>query len=170
MKSQKFEEFAATFDLATSKFPILLVEQITSSESEDKVFKTVPSTRASISVVSQGRKLGAKPMENAFVFDFRYFEKAARVGISAGRADMNKVCLPDNAVSKMHASFKWNAQGKWELVDVDSTNSTRVNGKQVAANKSTVLQNGDGITFADTYHCTFFLPDGFKAYLQSLSR
>jgi hypothetical protein len=168
MKAQKFEEFVSSFNAATAKFPILLAEQLVSSPSEEKVFKTLPTGRASMMLTMQGRQPGTKPLAHAMVFDFQAFEKSARVGISVGRTETSKICLPDNAISKMHASFKMNSSEQWELVDVESANSTRVNGKMAAPNKNVPLNNGDGITFADTYHCTFFLATGFKTYLSSI--
>lgn len=168
MKPQKFAEFVSQFNPSQHTMPILLIEQVASSESQEKVFKTVPSPRAPMALVTQGRKAGSKPLDNAMAIAFQQFEKAARTGISLGRVETNKICLPDNAISKMHASFKLNRDERWEIVDVDSANSTRLNGKQIPSNSSTVLKEGDGITFADTFHCTFFTPAGFKAYVDSL--
>lgn len=169
MKAEKFEEFTAHFNVAQYPLPLLLAEKIGQTE-PDNVFKTVPVNKSAVTLSFQGRKPGTRPLDNAVVFNFQLFEKSARIGISVGRVDNCKVCLPDSAVSKMHASFKLNAQGAWELADVDSTNNTRINGLEISSNKAITLKNSDGITFADVYHCTFFTPEGFQSYLKSIGK
>lgn len=168
MEGEKFTHFARKYIPGQHTLPLLLVEQLASSDTEDKVFRTVQSSKAAIMLVKEGRKLGGRPLDNAVVYDFHLFEKSMRTGISVGRTTNNKICLPDNSISKMHASLKFTVEDRWTVVDVESENGTRVNGKPIEQKKPVVLANGDGITLGDTFHCTFFLPDGFKAYLDSL--
>lgn len=170
MEGQKFANFAADFDAKKFTLPILLVEQIASSDEHDAVFKTTQSNREASLLSVNGRQTGTQPLENATVFSFHHFEKSMQTGISVGRATLNKICLPDTAVSKMHASFKLNPEKKWQIVDVESENNTRVNGKIIETGKAVNLKDGDGLTFADTYHCTFFTSEGFQKYLDSLRR
>lgn len=168
MEIQKFAEFASRFNVAHYNLPILLVEQIASSEAKDVVFKTAPSDRDAALLSVKGRQKGEKPLDNAFIVNFQQFEKSIHTGISVGRANSNKIVLQDNSISKMHASFKLNIKNEWVVVDVESENQTRHNGKIIESNKPVVLKNEDGITFADVYHCTFFLPAGFKTYIESM--
>lgn len=168
MEFQTFKDFAAKFNISQHSLPILLVEQISATGTQEAVFKTGPASRETSLLTVSGRQLGTRPVENAMALSFHQFERFIHTGVSVGRAKTNKICLPDNAVSKMHATFKLNHKNEWVVVDVESENKTRVNGKFIEANKPVVLNNGDGISFADIYHCTFFLPAGFKAYLNSV--
>ena len=170
MELEKFDDFAARFNLDLHPMPVLLIEQIASSQSSDMVFKTTSTNKAAISLSMKGRALATRPIENSKICSFQNFEKLARTGISVGRVANNKIHLPDNAISKMHASFKLNLAGQWQLVDVESENGTIINGTPIVSNNPTILNNGDGISFADTYHCTFFTSEGFKAYLASIGR
>ena len=170
MELENFDNFAARFNPDLHPMPLLLIEQVGSSDSTDPVFKTISTSRALISLSTKGRTLGTKPLENARVCSFQNFEKAARIGISLGRVANNKICLPDNAISKMHASFKLNLSGQWQIIDVESENGSTINGSPIEANKPKLINNGDGICFADTYHCTFFTAEGFKEYLASIGR
>ena len=168
MEGIKFREFVSQFDLSTTTGPILLVEQIAESNSEEVVFKTIPTSRDMYLLSTQGRKMGTKPLKNALIFQFQHLAKSMFTSISVGRATTNKICLPDNAVSKMHISFKRNEEDDWVLIDANSENGTRVNGSAIKPNQRFILSNGTGITLADTYHCTFFTPQGFNEYLESL--
>ena len=168
METKNFKEFAARFDVSQHSQPLFLIEQITTSESEEAVFKTVPSQRSALLLTTQGRQPGTLPVENAKIVDFQQFGSSVRTGLSIGRATTNKICLADNAISKMHASIKFNIKEEWQIVDVESENGTRINGKPIDANKIIVLNTGDGITFADTFHCTFFTPEGFQSYINTI--
>lgn len=60
---------------------------------------------------------------------------------SIGRVDEADLVLSDNRVSKRHAEICYH-DGHWWLVDLDSTNGTRKNGKRVARD---VLEEGDEV-------------------------
>ncbi|GAC1362421.1 MAG: hypothetical protein NVSMB42_22050 [Herpetosiphon sp.] len=49
-------------------------------------------------------------------------------------------------VSRRHATLHFE-NGNWSVIDLDSTNYTRINGNRVAPNVSTPLHNGDKIQF-----------------------
>ncbi|WP_286880349.1 FHA domain-containing protein [Proteiniphilum sp. UBA7639] len=53
-------------------------------------------------------------------------------------------------VSGTHARIQANADGDYEIIDLDSTNGTFVNGSQIAPNKPTAIHTGDEIAFYDT--------------------
>jgi FHA domain-containing protein len=64
---------------------------------------------------------------------------------TVGRAPNNDVVLPDISVSRRHAAVRREADG-YVLVDQDSGNGTRVNGRTIQAAR---LRNGDEIGLGD---------------------
>ena len=74
--------------------------------------------------------------------------------VSLGRGDGNRIRLEVKAVSSRHCEFRAAADG-YELIDLGSTNGTKVNG--VALNGHAVpLKNGDQILFAESVSAHFF--------------
>jgi len=53
-------------------------------------------------------------------------------------------------VSGTHARIQANADGDYEIIDLDSTNGTFVNGTQIPPNQPVVINVGDEIAFYDT--------------------
>jgi hypothetical protein len=68
--------------------------------------------------------------------------------VSVGRARNCDVCLRDPSVSKLHAHFRV-APGVLELVDIDSQNGTRVNGRTLPAHQPQAVGPGDIILFGN---------------------
>ncbi len=66
--------------------------------------------------------------------------------VSLGRARNCDVVVRDPSVSKLHAHFRVD-QPRLELVDNDSQNGTRVNGRPASPNHSVVVAPGDVLTF-----------------------
>ena len=66
--------------------------------------------------------------------------------VSVGRARNCDVVMRDPSVSKLHAHFRIGGP-KLELVDIDSQNGTRVNGKQIPAHQPVAVAFGDSIWF-----------------------
>ena len=66
--------------------------------------------------------------------------------VSVGRARNCDVVMRDPSVSKLHAHFRIGGP-KLELVDIDSQNGTRVNGKQIPAHQPVAVSMGDSIWF-----------------------
>jgi hypothetical protein len=66
--------------------------------------------------------------------------------VSVGRARNCDVVLRDPSVSKLHAHFRI-GQPRLELVDIDSQNGTRVNGRPLPAHQPLVVTPGDVILF-----------------------
>ena len=137
---EKFKDFASKFSVTQYTYPILLVEQFSNSDSANSVFKTVPQKKNDLMLASQGRQLGNKPLDNAAIFNFGEVAKSAHTSISVGRVNNSKICLPDNSISKMHASFKLNISGEWQIIDVESENGTWVNGKNLNTINRLVLK------------------------------
>src|SRR5256885_9337292 len=67
--------------------------------------------------------------------------------ISVGRARNCDVVMRDPSVSKLHAHFRVGADTKVELVDIDSQNGTRVNGRPLPPHQPQLMANEDMILF-----------------------
>jgi hypothetical protein len=68
--------------------------------------------------------------------------------ITLGRAAECEVRLTDTSVSRRHAEVRANGDGTWTVVDLGSTNGTKVNGATVNERK---LKDGDTISTGDTH-------------------
>ena len=68
--------------------------------------------------------------------------------ITLGRAAECEVRLTDTSVSRRHAEVRANGDGTWTVVDLGSTNGTKVNGATVSERK---LKDGDTISTGDTH-------------------
>jgi pSer/pThr/pTyr-binding forkhead associated (FHA) protein len=73
--------------------------------------------------------------------------------VNVGRADYNDICIPEESISTTHAKLQ-RREGIWVLVDLDSTNGTRVDGEPVAG--EVPLAPGALIRFGDVQ--TIFEP------------
>jgi pSer/pThr/pTyr-binding forkhead associated (FHA) protein len=65
--------------------------------------------------------------------------------VVVGRDDEVGVCIDEPLVSRQHARLERRGES-WALVDLGSTNGTRVNGDVVARER--VLEDGDELRFA----------------------
>ena len=70
--------------------------------------------------------------------------------IGVGRTRNNDIVLPAEGVSKYHAYFRRDEDGKFEIADADSKNGTKLNGESLAPRVPVAVQDGDRITFATT--------------------
>ena len=68
--------------------------------------------------------------------------------ITVGRAAECAVRLTDTSVSRRHAEIKANGDGTWTVVDLGSTNGTKVNGATINERK---LKDGDTISTGDSH-------------------
>ena len=66
--------------------------------------------------------------------------------VSVGRARNCDIVMRDPSVSKLHAHFRVGG-GKLELVDIDSQNGTRVNGRALAPHQPAQISTGDTVLF-----------------------
>lgn len=70
--------------------------------------------------------------------------------VSLGRDYRNQIALDVSAVSSRHCEFlRSDATGGYRLVDLGSTNGTRVNGQRIMSAEGVSLKNGDRILLAE---------------------
>ena len=67
-------------------------------------------------------------------------------GVSVGREEDNDIQLLVTGVSRYHAKITFNGSA-WSILDLGSTNGTRLNGKQISV--ETALADGDTIVIGD---------------------
>ena len=80
--------------------------------------------------------------------------------IAVGRDPVNDLCIDNLAVSSRHARLFKGPDDKYAVEDLNSTNGTTVNGKEV---KIQVLDDNDQITIGKhTIHVTYQDDDAFK--------
>jgi pSer/pThr/pTyr-binding forkhead associated (FHA) protein len=66
--------------------------------------------------------------------------------VSVGRARNCDIVMRDPSISKLHAHFRVGG-AKLELVDIDSQNGTRVNGRALPPHQPSPVESGDTILF-----------------------
>ena len=82
---------------------------------------------------------------------YRVFALIKQVGnpwperVSIGRARNNDVVLPDNSVSKLHAHYTQDKEGRMFIIDAGSRNGTVVNGRRLASNERAPVKIEDTI-------------------------
>ncbi|MDQ2623097.1 MAG: DUF3662 domain-containing protein [Actinomycetota bacterium] len=64
-----------------------------------------------------------------------------------GRADDVECTVHDPNVSRRHAELRQHSSGQWEIVDLNSTNGIKVNGRRTTAS---ALRDGDQVTVGTT--------------------
>ena len=64
-----------------------------------------------------------------------------------GRSDVADCVLPDPNISRRHAELRRNPDGQWEIVDLNSTNGIKVNGRRLPASR---LRDGNRVTLGTT--------------------
>ena len=90
--------------------------------------------------------------------------------IFVGRSANNDIVLPNKMVSKLHAYFSQvPGSGVIQVVDMNSTNGTFVNGTRIAPSVKSSLQDEDIISFGPETKLEFFSPASFCQLLQELS-
>jgi pSer/pThr/pTyr-binding forkhead associated (FHA) protein len=77
--------------------------------------------------------------------DRRYVLEGPRATI--GRSKDVECVLRDPNVSRRHAELRRASSGDWTIVDLDSTNGVKVNGRRVASSR---LSPGDQVTIGTT--------------------
>ena len=76
----------------------------------------------------------------------RHFQLSQSI-LRVGREGGSDIQLYDSEASRMHAEVRVMEDGKWELLDLNSSNGTRINGTLV---KRHTLQSGDRVEIGDT--------------------
>jgi hypothetical protein len=64
-----------------------------------------------------------------------------------GRSDAADCVIPDPNISRRHAELRQGPGGEWEIVDLNSTNGLKVNGRRMP---SATLREGDQVTLGTT--------------------
>jgi hypothetical protein len=83
--------------------------------------------------------------------DSRVLELSGDRPVSIGRAKSSSLVLNDPSVSRLHAIVRAAGDGRWEIVDRDSSNGVKINGTAV---KEAVLKANDDIILGE-YHLRF---------------
>jgi len=108
-----------------------------------------PAARAAVPDNDQTRVLGATTSTSPprlRVLDGRHDDEVELEGRTVvGRAPTCTITMDDSTVSREHASFVRRDDGWW-VVDLNSTNGTRVNGRAAAEHP---LQDGDRVMLGD---------------------
>jgi len=73
-----------------------------------------------------------------------------------GRRELEKYLAPDKSsyLSRQHINI-WYENGQYYIEDSNSTNGTRLNGKEIKGTGKNALKNGDAIDIADVLNITF---------------
>jgi len=141
----------------SSKIKLARVETISEFELNDI---PSPSSKEEDESLLQARVI---PLEK------RDIDSSERM-IFVGRSANNDIVLPNKMVSKLHAYFsKVPGSGVTQLVDMNSTNGTYVNGTRLAPSVKSSLQDEDVISFGPETKLEFFSPASFCLLLQELS-
>ncbi|MCB1230336.1 MAG: FHA domain-containing protein [Verrucomicrobiae bacterium] len=91
--------------------------------------------------------------------------------VSVGRSEDNRIVVEVKAVSSRHARFEKSSAGAYRIVDLGSTNGTRVNGQKVMNSAGVVLKHGDRLLFGETVEAQFLeVVDGTTANRPSAVR
>jgi hypothetical protein len=64
-----------------------------------------------------------------------------------GRSDAADFVITDPNISRRHAELRQSPDGEWEIVDLNSTNGVKVNGRRLPAAR---LRDGDQVTLGTT--------------------
>lgn len=78
---------------------------------------------------------------------FLFYRIEKQPEYTIGRLPDNQIIYPHRAVSRHHASLRWN-DGSWYIVDNKSANGTYLNGRRVNAAR---LKNGDSVFIMGLY-------------------
>lgn len=76
--------------------------------------------------------------------------------VTLGRTAENQITVNVSAVSSKHCEFRRSETGGYWLVDLGSTNGTRINGQKVMSPEGVALKNGDRISIGETVDAHFF--------------
>jgi hypothetical protein len=89
--------------------------------------------------------------------------------IFLGRSPTNDVVISDTMVSKLHAYFcQLPGENEYQLVDMNSTNGTFVNGEKLLPSVKKTLCDADEVAFGPEAKLIFFSPPGFCELLAEL--
>lgn len=123
---------------------------------ESDLEKTIPSARE---LLLRGNRLPVLQIRG------RRSDRPGEVQI--GRDPSNDVVVKEETISSKHARFVRNdLTGSYAVLDLSSTNGSKVNGRSIFSTKPLILFDGDLISFGDSVFL-FFYPDGWYRVLRS---
>jgi hypothetical protein len=168
---QSFRALGPEQFLATYKHPFL-VENYLAPSSKIKLARVETISEFELNDISPSRSNEEdKSLLRARVvpLEKRDIDSAERM-IFVGRTANNDIVLPNKMVSKLHAYFSQvPGRGVTQLVDMNSTNGTFINGTRLAPSVKSTLQDEDVISFGPETKLEFFSPASFCLLLQELS-
>jgi hypothetical protein len=91
-------------------------------------------------------------------------ENAFGRGITVGRTGNNDVVLDDGTVSRFHAWFQRETEGRYVLTDAGSKNGSFVSGVRLAPRRPAPVTDGSRLRFGQV-ELTFYLSNGFSKLL-----
>jgi hypothetical protein len=144
----------------------------------------VPATRTRLfmlkTITNEIRGIAAKDLEtrlNEEVLQARVIPVGKREAdspghmIFLGRSPTNDVVILDAMVSKLHAYFcQLPGENGYQLVDMNSTNGTFVNGEKLLPSVKKTLRDADELGFGPEAKLIFFGAPGFCELLRELDR
>ncbi|MES2464856.1 MAG: FHA domain-containing protein [Armatimonadota bacterium] len=114
------------------------------SESADKLPAIASYSSGETAIATAARSLASLTRANGTKYELSEGPN------TFGRQASNKYVLKDDSyISGAHAVIE-QENGRYNLIDLNSTNGTRLNGRQIAANKRELLSDGDEVTFGQT--------------------
>ena len=121
-------------------YPVLLATGVASAENVSKFYTQVASAQQQQPVFNEIPDIRVLPVRKA---------KESTYGdrISVGRTRRNDIRLPHASVSKFHAYFMQQDDGKWAVIDAGSRNGTFVDNEQLEERSPYVLGDRVVVTF-----------------------
>jgi hypothetical protein len=137
------------------------------------LWESPPATReAPLLFSTRAGQKSKRPSPGRAVFFFveKSVKNAFADEVTVGRTKNNDIAIEENSVSRFHAYFAPDQNGKlWSVVDAKSTAGTFVAGKRLLPKTPVSLSNEMRIRIGEV-ELRYLEPDGFVAYLRTLIR
>jgi len=149
-------------------YPVLLKgHRVRSSTKRLFLFKTVTGEGPE-ALDGQDLEAGSDEMLEARVIPIKKRDwSSPEHMIFLGRSPNNDLVVPNTMVSKLHAYFcQVPGERVYQLVDMDSTNGTFVNGERLLPSVKKTLRDADEVAFGPEMKLTFFTGPAFCELLQ----
>ena len=87
--------------------------------------------------------------------------------VTLGRARNNDIVIDEGSVSKFHATFTKDADGRWALTD-KSSNGTVLDGAKLSKDKPVPLRSGAALSIGHSIEVVFYLAsDAYNLFQHS---
>ena len=157
--------------LATYNHPFLLENYLApSSRAKLGMVETISEVDVEdLLSTTGGSKEEAVLQTRTFPLEKRETDSSDRM-IFVGRSTNNDIVLLNKMVSKLHAYFcQVPGSEVVQIVDMNSTNGTFLNGERLSPSVKTNLDDADVISFGPEAELAFFSASGFCKFLQQLT-